>query len=110
MVGFNTVIVAPCVSLFNAYLKNWDTEFAFEVEKLPNCLTLVSSIVFMMLCEDFAFHFGHRLLHWKFIYPYIHKIHHTHKTTIGIAAEYAHPIEFIFANMIPTFLGAIILG
>jgi sterol desaturase/sphingolipid hydroxylase (fatty acid hydroxylase superfamily) len=63
-----------------------------------------------MICEDFTFHIMHKILHWKKIYTYIHKIHHTHIITIGIAAEYAHPIEFIFGNAIPTTLGCAILG
>lgn len=83
---------------------------SFEVEKLPNSITLMATIVFMMLCEDLTFHFSHRFLHWKRIYPYIHKVHHQHIITTGIAAEYAHPIEFIFGNLLPGTMGAIILG
>jgi sterol desaturase/sphingolipid hydroxylase (fatty acid hydroxylase superfamily) len=52
----------------------------------------------------------HRFLHWRVIYPYIHKIHHTYVTTIGIAAEYSHPLEYIFGALIPASLGGLILG
>jgi sterol desaturase/sphingolipid hydroxylase (fatty acid hydroxylase superfamily) len=65
---------------------------------------------FSMLCEDFMFHHTHKFLHWRRIYPYIHKIHHTYITTVTIAAEYAHPIEYILGNAIPASLGGIILG
>ena len=68
------------------------------------------TVIFCMVCEDFTFHMAHRALHWKKIYPYIHKIHHRHVTTTGIAAEYAHPIEFVFGNLIPSLVGALILG
>jgi len=37
----------------------------------------------------------HRFLHWKAIYGYVHKIHHTFKAPFGIVAEYAHPVETI---------------
>jgi len=30
--------------------------------------------------------------------------------TIGPAAEYAHPVEFILGNIIPVSMGGIILG
>ena len=60
--------------------------------------------------EDLTFHFSHRLLHQKWIYQYIHKIHHEHKVTIGWAAQYAHPIEFVFGNLLPGAMGPLILG
>jgi len=80
------------------------------MEDLPDSKTIMGTIIFCMICEDFTFYFSHRLLHWRVIYPYIHKIHHQHIITIGIAAEYAHPIEFIFGNLIPTTMGSMILG
>ena len=63
-----------------------------------------------MLVEDFVFHMSHRFLHWRHIYPYIHKLHHEHKVTIAIAVNYAHPLEFIFGNLLPAAVGTIILG
>jgi sterol desaturase/sphingolipid hydroxylase (fatty acid hydroxylase superfamily) len=76
LVGFNVLVVLPSITMLNIIAKNWDVDFSFELEKLPDSLTLVTSIVFMMICEDLMFHFNHRLLHWKVIYPFIHKIHH----------------------------------
>jgi sterol desaturase/sphingolipid hydroxylase (fatty acid hydroxylase superfamily) len=63
-----------------------------------------------MIMEDFLFYWSHRFLHLDFIYPYIHKKHHEFKDTISIASEYAHPIEAIIANIIPTSLGFKLLG
>jgi len=85
-------------------------EHTRAIEDLPDPVTLAGSIFFFMLCEDFTFYWCHRTLHWKVIYPYIHKMHHSHITTVGIAAEYAHPIEFVFGNMLPTSVGPLILG
>lgn len=72
--------------------------------------TIMMSVTFCMVCEDAIFYVSHRLLHTKSLYPYIHKIHHTHRITVGIAAEYAHPIEFVLGNMIPFASGPLILG
>jgi len=83
---------------------------AVAVEDLPSSLTLALTITFCMFCEDFVFYWTHRFLHWKVIYPYIHKMHHTYSTTVGIAAEYAHPVEFLLGNMLPTAIGPLILG
>lgn len=41
---------------------------------------------------------------------WIHKKHHEYTTTISIAAEYAHPIEFILSNSIPTIIGFKVLA
>lgn len=65
-------------------------------------------MLFMMFIEDLLFHLAHRLLHWRAIYPYIHKIHHEYNSSVGIAAEYSHPIEFLFTSY-PSIAGAEIL-
>ena len=80
------------------------------VEDLPTPLMLAGTIMFFMFVEDFCFYWTHRMLHHRAIYPYIHKMHHTYSTTVGIAAEYAHPVEFVFGNMLPTAAGPALLG
>jgi sterol desaturase/sphingolipid hydroxylase (fatty acid hydroxylase superfamily) len=62
-------------------------------------------LVFVFI-DDFLFYLSHRLLHDPRIYKHIHKKHHEYKTTIGIAAIYAHPIEFLVGNVLPVIIGA----
>ena len=106
---FNSNVLPVAVYLLLDYFKLLE-QHSMSTEDLPDSLTLALTITFFMLTEDFCFYWTHRLLHWRVIYPYIHKIHHSHSTTIGIAAEYAHPIEFILGNMLPTSLGPALLG
>lgn len=40
----------------------------------------------------------------------MHKVHHSYKTSIGLASEYAHPIEFVFSNAIPFSVGPMVCG
>ena len=74
-------------------------------EDLPDTVTLMLTMAFFMLVEDFVFYWNHRFLHWRVIYPYFHKMHHNHKVTTGIAGEYTHPIEYVLANMMPVCVG-----
>jgi len=82
-----------------------------KYESLPESpMEIMVQILFFMLCEDFGFYFSHRLLHVKWLYPHIHKIHHTYRQVVSISAEYAHPIEFVISNSLTTSLGPILLG
>lgn len=85
-------------------------EHTMAYEDLPSPMTLAMSVFFCMLCEDATFYWSHRFLHLPFIYPYIHKMHHTFNQTVSIAAEYTHPIEFALGNLIPNAVGPAILG
>ena len=87
-----------------------DLKVDFSTDGVPSSLVMFAQVFFCMMCEDLVFHFSHRFLHWRRIYPYIHKIHHQHKSTVAIAAQHAHPLEFVLGNLLPTAVGVIILG
>jgi sterol desaturase/sphingolipid hydroxylase (fatty acid hydroxylase superfamily) len=110
LVAFNAFVSYPLALVVSVFLANFDIKYDFDPNNLPDMKTIMMSVTFCMVCEDFFFYISHRLLHTKLLYPYIHKIHHTHRITTGIAAEYAHPIEFILGNMIPFASGPFILG
>lgn len=81
-----------------------------SMEGLPSAFKLCGQMLFCMLMEDLIFHCSHRFLHRPWVYPYIHKIHHEHKVTIGLAASHAHPVEYLLGNVGPTIAGPLILG
>ena len=60
--------------------------------------------------DDFVFSTIHRILHIPVLFRNIHSIHHRHHITVGLAATYAHPIEFIFGNVLSVTSGSLILG
>jgi methylsterol monooxygenase/4-alpha-methyl-delta7-sterol-4alpha-methyl oxidase len=64
----------------------------------------------MLIIEDFLFHSVHRLMHSKYLYARFHKIHHQYNSSIGLASEYSHPLDFALGVLIPTGTGARILG
>jgi hypothetical protein len=51
-----------------------------------------------------------RVLHNGYLYRFIHKRHHEWIAPIAVTAMYCHPIESIFSNMVPIFLGVFIMG
>ena len=62
---------------------------------------------FLLFCaahsfNDWLFYWSHRLFHHKSLYKTFHKQHHAFRGSVGAAAEFAHPVEVVVANQIPT--------
>ena len=104
----NHLLVQPIVLffLYNAF------EYRGTVIRgpLPSVGIILRDLLVCVLMNDTLFYWAHRMLHHKSIYKYIHKQHHKFKVTIGIACEYAHPVEDVLANVIPTLSGPLLMG
>jgi len=81
-----------------------------EVSEIPPWSTIIFQIIISFLIMDFLFYCVHRALHNPVLYNNIHIKHHQFVHTIGFAAEYAHPVEQVFANAFTTMIGPMILG
>jgi sterol desaturase/sphingolipid hydroxylase (fatty acid hydroxylase superfamily) len=77
---------------------------------LPPAHIILRDLTVAALINDTLFYWGHRMLHHKSVYKYIHKQHHQFKATIGMACEYAHPVEDVVSNLIPTLSGCLLMG
>jgi sterol desaturase/sphingolipid hydroxylase (fatty acid hydroxylase superfamily) len=77
---------------------------------LPSAYIVLRDLAVAAVVNDTLFYWGHRMLHHRLIYQYIHKQHHEFKVTIGIACEYAHPVEDVISNLIPTLSGCLFMG
>ncbi|CAK8542220.1 unnamed protein product [Lathyrus sativus] len=75
---------------------------------LPSRWELFWQILVYFLIEDYANYWIHRMLHCKWGYENIHKVHHEYKAPIGFAAPYAHWAE-IWMLGIPAFLGPVLV-
>jgi len=80
--------------------------FGMDIEKVPfpSWQKILQHVLISMFIEDLFHYVFHRLLHWGPLYRGIHKVHHEYSAPVGIAAEYAHPIETVILGM-GTFAG-----
>lgn len=85
-------------------------ELTIDPLKFPSTLEIICHLYFFTITEDFSFYWAHRLVHTPFLYRTIHKQHHEYNTTTGLATTYAHPLEFIFIDLLPASVGMAILG
>lgn len=60
--------------------------------------------------NDLVFYWVHRMMHRsRWLYRHVHAVHHRFSAPVGLAAEYAHPLEAAAANVLPTLLGPLVL-
>lgn len=104
----NQLVILPVISSIE-FMMNTVT-ITSDPNLFPSTIQLISQITFFMIMEDTVFYWIHRLLHSRKLYGWIHKKHHEYKVTVGIASEYAHPVEFVLGNIIPASIGATLLG
>lgn len=62
---------------------------------LPSAWETVTQLVVYSLVEDYLSYWIHRLLHTKWVYEKIHRVHHEVRTPTGYAASYADGIELM---------------
>ncbi|XP_074317768.1 methylsterol monooxygenase 1-1-like [Silene latifolia] len=71
---------------------------------LPSGWEIVTQLIVYFIVEDYTNYWIHRMLHGKWGYEKIHKVHHEYTAPIGFAAPYAHWAEVLILG-IPSFLG-----
>ena len=81
-----------------------------SIEEIPGPLKFAAECLFCMIFEDLTFYFGHRFLHQPWNYQNLHKIHHENQVTFCLSAMHAHPIEYLFFNIVPTMIGPLLLA
>ncbi|KAL4444717.1 hypothetical protein ABPG74_015925 [Tetrahymena malaccensis] len=87
-----------------------EVKTSLSLEKFPSKLKNLKDFCILLFFHDFCFYWSHRFFHQKFIYPYIHKIHHQYYQNVCIAGQYFHPLEFVITILLPTFMMVKYLG
>ncbi|XP_044748654.1 fatty acid hydroxylase domain-containing protein 2 isoform X2 [Coccinella septempunctata] len=80
------------------------------VRELPTFHWVLYELAIHILVEEAGFYYSHRFLHSRYLYKTIHKQHHEWTAPIAVTAIYCHPVEHIFSNLLPPFLGVLIMG
>ncbi|KAG5538558.1 hypothetical protein RHGRI_019216 [Rhododendron griersonianum] len=75
---------------------------------LPSVAEMFWQILVYVLVEDYTNYWLHRLLHCKWGYDKIHRVHHEYTAPIGFAASYAHWAEVLILGF-ASFLGPLIV-
>lgn len=84
---------------------------SYRIERtLPSVPEIVRDFALSLLIREALFYYGHRLLHHRILYARIHKLHHRFTAPVALAAQYAHPIEHLCANILPITLPPMLLG
>ncbi|KAF9487366.1 putative C-4 methylsterol oxidase [Pleurotus eryngii] len=93
------------LQLGSVYLTSGTHRHSFSFDtKLPGMGEVAFQFVVCILLREVSFYYAHRLLHILALYPKIHKFHHRFTAPVALAAQYAHPIEHVFANILPMSL------
>ncbi|KAI4462903.1 sterol desaturase [Holotrichia oblita] len=105
---FNQTVVATPLAIIFYYAMKY--RGVTNVRELPTFHWVLLELAMDILLEEIGFYYSHRILHSKYLYKYIHKQHHEWTAPIAVTAIYCHPLEHIFSNLIPPFLGVFVMG
>lgn len=104
---FNQALGFPAAML---NYHGWSQRAVSSLLHVPSSFETFATLLLCMVCHDFIFYHGHKLLHHRAIYKHIHKKHHEWQAPIAAAAVYAHPLEHALTGIISTSAALVLLA
>eukprot|EP00347_Sterkiella_histriomuscorum_P018018 403347100 len=103
-------VILPPIYILGAYNNKWESLFRMELESFPGPKEICIQLLFCTICEDLSFHLIHKIMHLKYIYPYVHKKHHEVRLNVAAAYIYQSGLDFVISGVFPSTIGQLILG
>lgn len=108
VIALLSIFIAIPFIIMGFYLLEW--RGIPNVHNVPAIQTVLTQVYMCHLCYEVVFYTCHRIAHHKLFYKHVHKVHHEWTASVSIIALYAHPIDFIFSNLLPVGAGVFVLG
>eukprot|EP00041_Stephanoeca_diplocostata_P002666 m.28962 g.28962 ORF g.28962 m.28962 type:complete len:302 (-) comp13662_c0_seq6:3371-4276(-) len=108
IVSFNLLVLSPIV-----LISGWPMYAKLGLDitgPVPTPDEVLCNILVFIFIEDTLFYWVHRALHSKRFYQPIHKLHHQYRIPNGWATAFAHPVEYLVANISPNYAGPLVVG
>lgn len=99
--GVMTVSISPFF-FYRGVEVSWET--------LPPWYIFIFQALGTVLVHDTCFYWGHRLLHIRFLFRTVHKLHHKIRTPYPSTGSFVHPIEYLLTYMAPFGLIGLCFG
>lgn len=90
------LLALTCIGIYYYFAPLHATAFGTQLPSLQEVLVHLACCI---VVSELLFYAGHRLLHVPWVYRHIHYVHHAWSAPIAIASIYAHPLEFLLANI-----------
>jgi len=104
-INHGILLVGLVVFAFGLHLRGWSADQA------PGAWWVVLlQLVALGVLTEILFFSAHRALHTKWLYRHVHVVHHRFRAPTAWSAQFAHPIEYIFGNMIPIAVPLLIVA
>ncbi|KAG9408473.1 hypothetical protein AC1031_021708 [Aphanomyces cochlioides] len=91
LVSFNLLMAATCAMVSTELHMRGHSQMTFDAS--PSIATIVRQILVACVFENTVEYYWHCLLHCRFLYTRVHKVHHHYKRPQPFDDMYMHPFE-----------------